>query len=124
MLTPELIQTLRAVDTPTICNALEIAMGSRVAYYFTLRRSPLPRRSRCRLWWVSPDGCIRRQHRCPSFVDAANDAARAWRNYRHVASIRRLSHRRHAGHGRSARNGFVLGEVNLPCNEGLAAAAS
>ncbi|UUZ77075.1 RraA family protein [Polaromonas sp. P1(28)-13] len=35
MLTPELSRKLRSVDTPTICNALEIAMGGRTAHGFT-----------------------------------------------------------------------------------------
>ena len=35
MLTPELIRTLRSVDTPTVCNALELAMGGRRAEGFT-----------------------------------------------------------------------------------------
>lgn len=35
MLTPELIRNLRSVDTPTICNALELAMGGRTAHGFT-----------------------------------------------------------------------------------------
>lgn len=35
MLTPELIRKLRSVDTPTICNALEFAMGGRSAEGFT-----------------------------------------------------------------------------------------
>lgn len=34
-LTTETINALRAVDTPTICNALEIAMGGRTAHGFT-----------------------------------------------------------------------------------------
>lgn len=34
-LTPELIRKLRSVDTPTICNALELAMGGRTAQGFT-----------------------------------------------------------------------------------------
>ena len=34
-LTPELVRKLRSVDTPTICNALEIAMGGRTAHGFT-----------------------------------------------------------------------------------------
>ena len=45
MLTPELIRTLRAVDTPTICNALELAMGGRSARgftYGTLVAAPTP----------------------------------------------------------------------------------
>ena len=35
MLTPELIRKLRSVDTPTICNALELATGGRSAEGFT-----------------------------------------------------------------------------------------
>lgn len=45
MLTPELIRTLRAVDTPTVCNALELAMGGRSAQgftYGTLVAAPAP----------------------------------------------------------------------------------
>jgi hypothetical protein len=37
-LDPETLAALRAVDTPTICNAIEIVMGSRTALGFT--RSP------------------------------------------------------------------------------------
>ncbi len=35
MLTDVLIRKLRSVDTPTICNALELAMGGRSAEGFT-----------------------------------------------------------------------------------------
>jgi len=35
MLAPELSRKLRSVDTPTICNALEIAMGGRTSHGFT-----------------------------------------------------------------------------------------
>lgn len=35
MLTPEISTKLRSVDTPTICNALELAMGGRTAHGFT-----------------------------------------------------------------------------------------
>jgi hypothetical protein len=35
MLTPELSRKLRSVDTPIICNALEIAMGGRTPHGFT-----------------------------------------------------------------------------------------
>ena len=35
MLTPELIEVLRTVDTPTVCNALELAAGGRSAEGFT-----------------------------------------------------------------------------------------
>jgi hypothetical protein len=35
MLTAELIRKLSSVDTPTICNALELAMGGRSAQGFT-----------------------------------------------------------------------------------------
>ncbi|NQW95011.1 MAG: hypothetical protein HQ446_13460 [Polaromonas sp.] len=35
MLAPELSWKLRSVDTPTICNALEIAMGGRTSHGFT-----------------------------------------------------------------------------------------
>ncbi|WP_192871354.1 RraA family protein [Advenella sp. S44] len=35
LLTPELIETLTAVDTPTICNALEVATGVRTNQGFT-----------------------------------------------------------------------------------------
>lgn len=35
MLTPEIISKLCSVDTPTICNALELAMGGRSAHGFT-----------------------------------------------------------------------------------------
>jgi regulator of RNase E activity RraA len=38
-LDPETLAALRAVDTPTICNAIEIVMGSRTALGFT--RSPV-----------------------------------------------------------------------------------
>ena len=33
--TAEWLRALRSVDTPTICNALEIAMGGRTAHGFT-----------------------------------------------------------------------------------------
>lgn len=45
MLTPELVRKLRSVDTPTLCNALEIAMGGRCAHgfsYGTLIAAPQP----------------------------------------------------------------------------------
>ena len=45
MLTPELMRKLRSVDTPTICNALEFAMGGRSAQGFTYRTliaAPMP----------------------------------------------------------------------------------
>ena len=45
VLTLELIAKLRSVDTPTICNALELAMGGRTAQgftYGTVVAAPLP----------------------------------------------------------------------------------
>jgi regulator of RNase E activity RraA len=45
MLTPDLVLKLQSVDTPTICNALELAMGGRSAEgftYGTLVAAPIP----------------------------------------------------------------------------------
>jgi regulator of RNase E activity RraA len=65
VLTPEMVRALRLVDTPTICNALELAMGGRSAQgftYGTVVAAPKPlepmlgyaRTARIRA--ISPDG--------------------------------------------------------------------
>src|SRR5574337_1317215 len=84
MLTPELIQVLRAVDTPTICNALEIAMGSRVAHgftYGTLVAAPKPLPA---VVGIARTARIRAS--TPSQADAATMRGTRLAYYRHVAS--------------------------------------
>jgi hypothetical protein len=47
-----LLDLLRSVDTPTVCNAIEVAQGRRGFAGFTAaRRSPPPR---ARWWWAMP----------------------------------------------------------------------
>lgn len=83
MLTPELIQALRALDTPTICNALEIAMGGRVAHgftYGTLIAAPKPLPA---VVGIARTARIRAS--TPSRLDAATMRGTRLAYYRHVA---------------------------------------
>lgn len=121
MLTPDLLQALRAVDTPTICNALEIAMGSRVAHgftYGTLVAAPQPLPA-----MVGIARTARIRASSPPQTDPATVRATRLAYYRHVA-----------GHPQGPvivvmqdmddrpGTGSFWGEVNSAVHEGLGVA--
>jgi regulator of RNase E activity RraA len=83
-LTPELVAALTAVDTPTICNALELVMGGRTAEGFT--RLPLicARPQMGSIVGVARTATLR--SRQPSTTPPAELKARRLAYYGHVAA--------------------------------------
>ncbi len=121
MLTPELLQVLRAVDTPTVCNALEIAMGGRTAHgftYGTLVAAPKPLPA---IVGIARTARIRAS--APPQLDAATVRGTRLAYYRHVAGhpagpaivvMQDLDER--------PGTGSFWGEVNSAVHEGLGVA--
>ena len=121
MLTPELIHKLRSVDTPTICNALELAMGGRSAQgftYGTLVAAPQPLQS---MLGFARTARIRAAAPSPRPADEMRQLRLDY--YRHVASapgvptivvMQDIDERRGTG--------SFWGEVNSAVHEGLGVA--
>lgn len=121
MLTTELIRKLRSVDTPTICNALELAMGGRSAQGFThgtLVSAPQPLQS-----MLGFARTARIRAAAPSPCPAGEMRQLRLEYYRHVAPtpglptivvMQDLDERRGTG--------SFWGEVNSVVHEGLGVA--
>jgi len=85
VLSAELVRKLRSVDTPTICNALELAMGGRSAQGFTHGTLVAAPRPMAPMLGFARTACIRAAQ--PSMRPGADMRQLRLDYYRHVAPV-------------------------------------